>query len=40
MARLRIALPFVMLVLGVTLLGAALAQGETGVAKPDRKSVV
>ena len=34
MARLRIALPFVMLVLGVTLLGAALAQGETGVAKP------
>ena len=34
MARLRIALPFAMLVLGATLLGAALAQGEAGVAKP------
>ena len=34
MARLRIALPFAMLVLGATLLGAALAQGEAAVAKP------
>jgi peptide/nickel transport system substrate-binding protein len=34
MARLRIALPFAMLVLGATLLGAALAQGEAWVAKP------
>jgi peptide/nickel transport system substrate-binding protein len=34
MARLRIALPFAMLVLGATLLGAALAQGEPGGAKP------
>src|SRR5215210_4078445 len=34
MARLRIALPFAMLVLGAALLGAALAQGEAGGAKP------
>src|SRR5215210_5969417 len=38
MARLRIALPLAMLILGAMLLGAALAQGEARVAKPKIKN--